>query len=37
MGVSDTKIGQAVQEEMSIKCVSDDLVAELLRFGFELF
>ena len=31
LGVSDTKIGQAVQEEMSIKCESDELVLELLR------
>ena len=31
LGVTDVKIGQAVQEEMSIKCVSDELVLELMR------
>ena len=32
LGVTDVKIGQAVQEEMSIKCVNDELVLELMRY-----
>jgi nucleolar protein 56 len=36
LGVTDVKIGQAVQDEMSIKCVSDELVLELMRYVFVL-
>lgn len=32
LGVADVKIGQAIQESMSIKCVNDELVSELLRY-----
>lgn len=31
LGVGDVKIGQAIQDELSIKCINDELVAELLR------
>eukprot|EP00455_Lapot_gusevi_P046559 TRINITY_DN614_c0_g2_i14.p1 TRINITY_DN614_c0_g2~~TRINITY_DN614_c0_g2_i14.p1 ORF type:complete len:580 (+),score=298.81 TRINITY_DN614_c0_g2_i14:75-1814(+) len=31
VGVSDHKIGQAIQDDLFIKCVSDELILELLR------
>ncbi len=32
LGVTDVKIGQAIQEEMQISCVNDELVLELMRY-----
>jgi nucleolar protein 56 len=37
LGVTDVKIGQAVQEDMFIKCVNDELVLELMRYTRALF